>query len=30
MGFMYVWDAVNDKWVKLACDADGKIKAITS
>ena len=30
MGFMYVWDNTNEIWVKLACDADGKIKAVTS
>jgi len=30
MGYIYGWDAVNDKWVKIACDADGKIKIVSS
>jgi len=23
--YLYVWDAVNEVWVKLACTADGEI-----
>ena len=25
-GYLYGWDAVNSKWVKMVCDADGYLK----
>jgi len=25
-GYVYVWDSVNEVWVKLATTADGEIK----
>jgi len=30
MGFIYGWDAVNEVWVKILCNADGEILAVTS
>jgi len=29
-GYVYVWDSVNEVWVKLAATADGKIKVTSS
>jgi len=29
-GYVYVWDSVNKKWVKLAVTADGEIKVTSS
>ncbi len=28
--YIYAWDAVNEKWVKVAVTAGGKIKVATS
>ncbi len=29
-GYIYVWDSVNKVWVKLACNADGTVKVVSS
>ena len=29
-GYVYVWDAENEAWVKIACTTEGKIKIVSS